>query len=251
MSSDDGDRILPPHTEWGVLKDGTIVKDLIYGDYETDGRPKTRRDVDPSMQKPYLIVESTCSMVDGEPKYRLLEKYPSTDVAATEAGHARDIAQRERSEAQSAAQATYRRDQIESQAAHWTRQEAYLAKQQARREEQQARQEELRAQNERNLNAATVYTDGGRGKSSGGNRTEASSTLGGQQFGPGATPNFGTDEFGNEWGYLKSGEAPHLGKMDSQDDSCQSSQPGDTEATGSFLEKKPKVCSFCGLISTR
>jgi hypothetical protein len=250
MDNDDRDRLLPPHTEWRVLKTGTILEELIYGDYQTDGPSRTRHDVDPSMQLPYLTVESLCSMANGEPTYTLLDKYPSTDVKATRARQARDTAQRERLEAQSAAQATYRQNQNESQAAHWTRQETYLAEQRARQEKQQARQEELHAQNERNLEAATVYPDGRRGKSSGEKRTEASSTLGGQQFGPGATPNFGTDENGEQWGNLASGEAAYLGSMYDDNDPSQVSQPGDAEATGSTSEKKPKVSLFNEPIST-
>ena len=190
MSSDDTRRAFPPNIEWSNQHDG-ILEELIYGDYMANGPPKTRHDVDPSLNKPYLTEELFCSMADGRTTYDLIESYKSTDVAATAARRTRDTAQLERLEAQSAGQATYLGKQNASQAALRTRQETYLAKQQARQEEQQARQEEkqarqeeLHAQNRRNLAAATVYTDGGWGKSSGGKRREASSTLGGQQFGP-------------------------------------------------------------------
>jgi hypothetical protein len=110
MSSADRRRAFPPNVEWSIQHDG-ILEELVYGDYVANGPPKTHRDVDPSLKKPYLTEELFCSMAGGWTTYELIEAYKSTDVAATEARRARDTAQRERMEAQSASQAAYRENQ--------------------------------------------------------------------------------------------------------------------------------------------
>ena len=89
----------------------------------------------------------------------------------------------------------------------------------------------------------------GWGNPGGGKRTEASSTLGGQLFGPGATPDFGTDENGDEWGDVNSGQARYLGRY--TDGGSQVSQSGDYEATEGASKEKPKVSLSIELISNR
>jgi len=111
MPSDDSRHQFPPNVEWSIDEKGEITEWVIHGDYMRKGRALTHRDVDPTLRKPYLTREVSCSIAVGQPSYEDIQSYPSTNVAATQARQDRDTARQARLDALSANQAAYRKKQ--------------------------------------------------------------------------------------------------------------------------------------------